>query len=40
MYTWLNFGYSCGGYTRVCSLLFPIMDSTEDAIASLCYSEK
>jgi hypothetical protein len=39
MYTWLNFGYPCGGYARVWSLLFPVMDGTEDAIASLCYSE-
>jgi hypothetical protein len=27
-------------YARVWSLFFPVMDSKEDAIASLCYSEK
>jgi hypothetical protein len=26
-------------YARVWSLLFPVMDSTEDATASLCFSE-
>jgi hypothetical protein len=27
-------------YTRLWSLLFPVMDSKVDSIASLCYSEK
>jgi hypothetical protein len=41
MYTCLNFVYPCGGlYARMRRLLFPVMDSKEDAIASLCYSEK
>ena len=38
MYTCLNFVNPCGGY--MLDLLFPVMDSTEDAIASLCSSEK
>jgi len=37
MYTCLNFVNPCGGYMIE---LFPVMDSTEDAIASLCSSEK
>lgn len=40
MYTCLNFVYPYGGYTLDCGVLFPVMDSKEDAIASLCYSEK
>jgi hypothetical protein len=40
MHTWQDFGYPCDGDTRMWSLLFPVMNSTEDAIASLCYPEK